>query len=475
MSFDPAADLVSHARNARVVVIGGGAAGLVAALECAKIGMRVTLLEAGDRLGGSIASAEIDGETVDVAGDGFRLARGALADLIDELGLQGEVVRARPGDTWVAGPHGVAPLPTASMLGIPANPFDDRTRAIIGWSGVWRAYIDRLRPPLTIGTERSLGALVRTRLGARVVDRMVAPLTYGVHGLSPELVDVDSALRGLNTALTRTGSLTGAVSQQLPDAGAPESRATLRGGMSTFVEALRARLVDLDVDIRMAAPVTRIDRIDGGWSVTAAPAGEESDETGPILAHAVIVATPERHARALLAPHLPELDEPSISPDDIDVVTLLLDAPALDARPRGHAVYAVPRPGAASAVVHATATWPHEPGQPHVVRVTLPATDDTDAAAVTAATEAARDLLGVDLGRVRGAIRTRHERGLPASALSPAREAVRATARSDDRLGVVGAWIGGNGLVRVVGDAHTEAERIRSTLLWGTGSEDASR
>jgi hypothetical protein len=40
---------------------------------------------------------------------------------------------------------------------------------------VWRAYLDRLRPPLTIGRERSLGALVRSRMGARLRDRLVAP------------------------------------------------------------------------------------------------------------------------------------------------------------------------------------------------------------------------------------------------------------------------------------------------------------
>ena len=36
-----------------VVVAGGGLAGLVAALQAAELGARVTLLEKGDRIGGS--------------------------------------------------------------------------------------------------------------------------------------------------------------------------------------------------------------------------------------------------------------------------------------------------------------------------------------------------------------------------------------------------------------------------------------
>ncbi|MCR2826742.1 FAD-dependent oxidoreductase, partial [Microbacterium sp. zg.Y909] len=61
-----AVDLVAQARDTRIVVVGGGVAGLVAALECAKVGMQVTVLEASDRLGGVVRSADVDGVTVDV-------------------------------------------------------------------------------------------------------------------------------------------------------------------------------------------------------------------------------------------------------------------------------------------------------------------------------------------------------------------------------------------------------------------------
>ncbi|MCO7203520.1 hypothetical protein NH287_08455, partial [Microbacterium sp. CnD16-F] len=69
----------------------------------------------------------------------------------------------------------------------------------------------------------------------------------------------------------------------------------------------------------------------------------------------------------------------------------------------------------------------------------------------------------------RGTHRARWSRSLPSSALSPARDEVRRAVRQDERLGVVGAWVDGTGLTRVVADAKDEAERIRSGLLWHAG------
>ena len=61
-STEPArgADALLRARRTRVVVVGGGVAGLVSALEWAKIGAQVTVLDAAGRLGGSLETALLD-------------------------------------------------------------------------------------------------------------------------------------------------------------------------------------------------------------------------------------------------------------------------------------------------------------------------------------------------------------------------------------------------------------------------------
>ena len=145
-------------------------------------------------------------------------------------------------------------MPKGGVLGIPENPFAEDVRAIIGWSGAWRAYLDRLRPVLTIGQERSLGRLVRTRMGERVLDRLVAPVTSGVYSADPADIDVELAAPGLNAALTRAGSLAGAVGQLRCRAHrGPRQRGPqgITGGMSRLVAALESRLRELGAEIRL--------------------------------------------------------------------------------------------------------------------------------------------------------------------------------------------------------------------------------
>ena len=210
------AELAARAGDVRVAVVGGGMAGLVAALECAKLGIAVTVFEASDRLGGVLRSARVAGIAVDAGAESYATRGGTVRALIDDLGLSDAVVSPAAGRAWVAGLPGgeakdAAPLPAGGVLGIPENVWAPDVVRILGRSGAWRAYLDRLRPPLTIGHDRSLGHLVRSRMGERVLDRLVAPVTSGVYSSRPDDIDVDLAAPGLNAALTRTGSLSGAV------------------------------------------------------------------------------------------------------------------------------------------------------------------------------------------------------------------------------------------------------------------------
>ncbi|WP_287270886.1 FAD-dependent oxidoreductase, partial [Microbacterium sp.] len=336
---DRAADLISRAHEAHVVVAGGGVAGLVAALECAKVGIRVTVIEASDRLGGSIRTEEIDGLAVDLVADGFALGAPALDTLIDELGLR-DAVEPAAGDAIavaVGSPDAlrVARLPVG-LAGIPANPWSDDARRIIGWRGAWRAYLDRLRPPLTIGREQSLGALVRTRMGVRVRDRLVAPLAFGRFGVAVDDVDADLAVPGLSTALTRAGSLAGAISQLLPDGPAP-SRATLRGGMGRLVDALAGRLADLEVEIRTGARVAGLHRDDVGWTVrieNAAPDAAASTPDADSVAQASdpdAIGAPDPEATPTGVPDADSRATPASAPD----ATV---APDPDATPTGQVI-----------------------------------------------------------------------------------------------------------------------------------------
>lgn len=470
-------DAIERAQATRVVVIGGGVAGLVASLEWARIGASVTVLERGDRLGGNAETASLDGLPVDVVADALPIGRAELDSLLDELGLRDRLEPAAAHGIWVTGLPGEAPLPTESVLGIPANPWDPEVRRIIGWRGVWRAYLDRLRPPLTIGHERSLGRLVRTRMGDRVADRLVAPLTRGIYGVSPDTINVEVVAPGLNTALTRTASLSGAVTTLLPDEPAA-TRASLPGGIGGLVEALAERLGHFGASVERNAEVKALARRDHRWELELTSSAGLRDASTParIEADVVVIAAGAADAMRLLESAgvareaLDFVDAPSGA--ELDVVTLVVECSELDAAPRGRAV--VPAmPGPVRFAAHVTADWPWlaalaGPGR-HVVRVHLEhdagRRDDDDA--VRAATQAAENLFAVTLGKLRAAAVRRVSVDAPAAVLGHTETTGRARkAAALPGVALVGGWLAGAGIAQIIADTVTTIDRQRRAIVW---------
>ncbi len=77
--------------QARVVVVGGGLAGLSAGLACADAGARVTLLEARPRLGGATWSFERNGRWFDNGQHVFLRCCTAYRGFLDRIGSSGQV------------------------------------------------------------------------------------------------------------------------------------------------------------------------------------------------------------------------------------------------------------------------------------------------------------------------------------------------------------------------------------------------
>jgi squalene-associated FAD-dependent desaturase len=75
----------------QVVVVGGGLAGMAAALACADAGAQVTLLEKRQRLGGLTWSFEHDGLTMDNGQHVFLRCCTAYLDFLDRIGSAGDV------------------------------------------------------------------------------------------------------------------------------------------------------------------------------------------------------------------------------------------------------------------------------------------------------------------------------------------------------------------------------------------------
>jgi len=475
-------------------VVGGGMAGLVVARECARPGFEVTVLEGSERVGGSVAPLHLDGITLDAGAESFATRGGHVAELLHDLGLDDEVVQPNPSGAWVRHGSRSVPLPKAGLLGIPSSPLAKDVIAAIGGAGAFRAYLDRLIPVLKIGQERRLGTLVRKRMGRKVLELLVAPVATGVYSAAPDELDVDVVAPGLNAALTRLGSLSGAVGELRSAAPAGSAVGGIRGGMWRLPEALVAEIEARGGVVRTGAPVVSLEP----WS---APDDDATVEDGPrpgrwivrtaggesVVADAVAVASPADASLVLLAgvdpalAALGELDWPAAS--SVELVTLLVDDDRLSASPVGTGVLVADVPGAdvrAKAMTHSSAKWAWVaeaagPGR-HVVRLSYGRAGRaaeslalTDAELRTQAIEDASRLLNIPIAAsaVTAFARTPWTNALPYATVGQRERIDRVRSEVDgvEGLEVTGSWLTGTGLASVIPDARRTAERLRG-LRW---------
>ncbi|MHC6230347.1 protoporphyrinogen oxidase [Arthrobacter sp. MMS24-T111] len=476
----------SPAKPGTALVVGGGISGLLSARELAAAGLGVTVLEAGDTWGGCVGSHTVAGLTLDSGAESFATRSDAVARLATELGLGGRIVSPRPGGAWVQLPDGPRELPKTGVLGIPANPWDPEVRRTLGIMGSLRASLDRFLPAsVGAGTGvTSVAALVRARMGARVLDRLVSPVVGGVHSADPGLLDVDMVAPGLRTGLRKHGSLAAAVSAQrrpLGGAGATDpgrpakagsAVAGLDGGMHTLVDALVADLRSRGVTLLARTAATAVSRTTSGWRVDA----DGTPFTGGLL----VMAVDGPAAVGLLEAAVPAIagKHPASGPD-VKLVTLVLEQPELDRRPRGTGILVAPQtPGVeAKALTHATGKWDWlaaaaGPGR-HVVRLSYgrvdgasaqPGGPDSDEELFAASLRDASALLGVPVaaGDIQDWDVVRWRGSLPFAAVGHRARAaaIREACTAAGGLAVVGGWVAGNGLAAVVADTRDQIGRL---------------
>jgi oxygen-dependent protoporphyrinogen oxidase len=402
--------------TADFTVVGGGVGGLVVARRLARAGATVVLHETADRLGGSVAHHTVGGLALDSGAESFATRGGTVAALAEELGLGGDVVAPAALGSWLHRAEGAVPMPATSVLGIPGVPLARDVVDVVGWRAAWRALLDELLPGTVADGSRTLGELVRRRMGDRMLEQLVAPVTLGVHSAHPDDLPVDRVAPGLRAAMRREGSLAKGVRDLRERAPAGAAVQGIRGGVHRLVDALAADLRDFGVDIRLSSRVPR------------------ADAPGPDDARIVWAAGgTEAGTRVTL-------------------VTLVLAPAALDGAPRGTGVLVVPgTPGvSAKALTHATAKWPwlaEDAGGRHVVRLSYAAPASIDVARHDAA-----ELLGVPVPptSVEDWATITWTRSAPAT-------------EADDGIVRVGESAAGTGLANVIGHANRTADELLAT------------
>ena len=247
------------------LVVGGGIAGLTAAWELTRAGLRPLLVEARGYTGGLVAAGTIAGVRMDLGAEGFAVRGDAVISMAEALGL--EVIGPQGGGARLflpPRPDEPEQPPSAdnpargwrlhrfvrnAILGIPAHTLADDVVALIGPAAAERAARDAqlgdvgTRP----GDPADLASFVRARMGDAVLDRLVGPIVAGIHSSDPAALAADTVIPGLRAATARLGSLQAAVGEALEQRrarGRGRADATIVGGLSRLTDALRSAVED---------------------------------------------------------------------------------------------------------------------------------------------------------------------------------------------------------------------------------------
>lgn len=271
----------------RVVVIGGGIAGLTAALACADGGARVTVLEARGRLGGATWSARREGLWVDngqhvflracTAYRGF-LARIGAAGLVDlQRRLSVPVIAPGGRTAWLRRGRLPAPLQLGpSLFGYSHLGRFDRVRVAAG--GLRLARLDPSREDLD-------GQTFAEWLSGNGQSPSAVERFWDLIGLPTLNVHAAEASLALAATTFQTGFFTDAAAADIGYARVPLDR--------VHAEPAGRALADARVEVLARHRVSRVD-LDGNAATGVTVDGDR------LAAEAVVLAVPHDEAAALL-------------------------------------------------------------------------------------------------------------------------------------------------------------------------------
>lgn len=418
--------------SADVAIVGAGIGGLVAARQLAIDGWAVEVHEAADVPGGLVGSLALGSVRVDSGPESFATRGGAVAALVDELGL--ERVDPAPLGSWLVFDDGAAPSPAGALMGIPADAQAADVVRIIGDEASRRAMRD-LDLPADAGTASGmLGELVRVRLGETVLERLVNPIVSGVYSTRADDLPITRVSPMLPEALAEHGSLQAAVRALRQGAAArPGAQVQgIRGGIHRLAEALAA-----DLDRR------------GGRLLFGSRVVDPRDLSTPVT----IQAAP-----------------PANTGTEVELITLAFERGTISGAPRGTGVLVAA--GAqgitAKALTHSSQKWPwlfDDAPDLDIVRLSYGRFDQApptgcldDKATAELALRDAELILGQPLKTPVFTGRKRLRQPPAPGTFEP----------HDDGL-AVGSWIAGTGLASVVPHSIAVAKNVSQRLTGISG------
>ncbi len=305
----------------RIAVIGGGITGLTALYELQKakrrqnLDIELILIEKNSRLGGKIASYHKDGFIMETGADSIVARKDNVMYLVDELGLQDDLVYNATGLSYICTDGELHAIPEDSVFGIPLNEEALHASTLLSENAKREVLKEASLPNRSFTKEDSIGDFLEYFLGKEMVDRQIAPVLSGVYSGDLHQLSIESTLPFLLDYKNEYGSiLKGLEANQAQFKRAGNKKfISFRNGLSTVVDAFEEVLSDVSFH-------------KGQGSTSIVPASEgyriKLEDGASIEADYVVVATEHQAAQQMLASK--ELDQVFNSFHDKSLISIYM-------------------------------------------------------------------------------------------------------------------------------------------------------
>jgi oxygen-dependent protoporphyrinogen oxidase len=298
----------------RLIIIGGGIAGLSAAYYASKKipDVGITLIESGTQWGGKIITDRVPFEgghfIIEGGPDTFLATKPWAVALCKELGLGERLHGTNPSrkNTYVLNKGRLLPLPDGLAMMIPSDiPSILRSR-LISWFGKARMGLDFIQPPKAVNGDESLGAFVSRRLGREAYENLIEPLMSGIYAGDGDQLSLASTFPYLRDLELKYGSLARGALQMRQQSngkavqGSRSAFLTPTTGLAEMVEALVDHLKSNRVDLQLNTRAVHVTQRYMGFDI-------QLEDGTRLESDFLILATPAYASGQLLASINPQL------------------------------------------------------------------------------------------------------------------------------------------------------------------------
>lgn len=222
------------------VVIGAGLTGLTTALQLARKGLSVAIIEKTQRTGGQIETRKQDGFTFETGPNTGVLSNYEVIDLFKQLpDCNAEIARPEAKKRLIYKKGALHALPAGLIGGIKTPLFD--------WSDKFRILLEPFRKAGT-NPDESVAGIARRRLGKSFVDYAVDPFISGIYAGNPEQLVTRYALPKLYNLEQNYGSFIKGAVQKAKEPKTEKDRQvtkevfSVNGGLEELIHSMEREL-----------------------------------------------------------------------------------------------------------------------------------------------------------------------------------------------------------------------------------------